>query len=85
MQSVEAAVAALVEELGSLSPEQAVLAATAAALARHLGGEQPAYVVAQTARELRATVAALLDAPGGAAAETDWDRILSTPDQPWRD
>ena len=85
MQSVEAAVAAMVEDLGSLSPEQAVMAAVAARLARNLGEDQPGYVAASLARELRATVSALLDAPPvDAVAETDWDRILSTPDQPWQ-
>jgi hypothetical protein len=85
MQSVESVVAGLVEHLGELSPEQAVMAAVAARLAQNLGEDQAGYVVAHAARELRATVAGLLDAPpvGAGVTEPDWDRILSTPDEPW--
>jgi hypothetical protein len=80
------ALAALVDEIGKLSAEQAVLAATAGRLASAMADEDvPPYALAGLSRELRAAVATLLGAPPVSAGmrHASWERILSPPDAPW--
>lgn len=79
------ALVALRDHLGELSAEQAVLAATAGRLATAMGEDTPPYALAALSRELRATVAALLGAPpvDAGVSYAEWERILSTPDEPW--
>jgi hypothetical protein len=81
------ALAAMLEDLGQLSVEQAMHAATAGQLAAAITDDDvPPYALAGLARELRARPAALLDAPSVSAGVTEdaWEQILATPDEPWR-
>lgn len=58
----------LIASLGELSPEQAAYAALARQLAATLmSDEVPGYGVSAVAREYRATLEALLDAPANGA------------------
>lgn len=76
---IRPAIDRLVDDLGDLSPEQAVHAASAGRLADAMDDEETApYVLPNLARELRAAVAALSGAPviGQGVDMGDLDDVL---------
>ena len=84
--TIEEAVQSLISSMGELTPEQRVLAGLALRLARGLGEDVAAYALAAAARELRATVAALVGAPvaGQGVPDREWDEWVARLSEPTR-